>query len=88
MFVNQTAVTPTPDQCSNGTGITAEYNSTVEFLVPGVAYNVTAVDPSASSGASATGSAKSAATRLEIYNSALFGLVFLGMCFGVYVATL
>lgn len=82
--MNDSAINPSTDKCSNGTGITAEYNSTVEFLVPNVAYNITPVDPSASATASST--AKSdAATRFEMYFSGAWGLLIPIMGIGTWV---
>lgn len=80
--MNDSAITPSADKCSNGTGITAEYNSTVEFLVPNVAYNITAVDPSSSASASATGAAKSDASRFEMYVTGVWGLMIMIMGIG------
>ena len=77
MFVNTSAVTPAAEQCSNGTGITAEYNTTVEFGVAAVAYNVTAVNPNATSGApSGSASAKASdATQVKGVTIALFCVI-------------
>ena len=86
--MNASAVTPTAEQCSNGTGITAEYNTTVEFGVPSVAYNVTPVDPNASSGApsrsaSGTGAPTSDATLVMGVNTAFFGIVIVCLLVGL-----
>lgn len=85
MFVNQSSVTPLADKCFNGTGITVEYNSIVEYLVPAVIYNITAVDPSAS--VSATPSAKLSATRLVVYCTGIFK-IFMILTYSVWYTIL
>jgi hypothetical protein len=84
MFVNDTAATPTADQCTNGTGITAEYNTTVDFSVPGVTYNVTAVDPSVSNNSSSTNSPTSDATQFKVFSTTLFGMVIFCLCLWIF----
>ena len=69
MFVDNPPVIPTSEQCSNGNGITAEYNATVEYGVSNVRYNVTAVG---------TSTTQSQSTRqFKVANTVLFGILIL-----------
>jgi hypothetical protein len=83
MFVNASAVSPTADQCSNGTGITAEFNTTVEFAVPSVPYNITAVDPNASPSHSA-GTSASDAMQIKGVTTTLLCIVIACIIVGVF----
>ena len=80
--MNDSAIIPSTDKCSNGTGITAVYNSTVEFLVPNVAYNITPVEPSAST----TATVKSDATAsFKMHFSGVGGLLSVIVGIGMWV---
>ena len=58
------------------------YNSTVEFLVPNVAYNITPVDPSASTAATAKSDAMAS---FKMYFSGVGGILSLIMGIGMWV---
>lgn len=91
--MNDTASTPTADQCSNGTAISADYDPTAVFGVPSVAYNATSVQVSGSAAASsasvsATASANATTTptsdaTFQRVNSVAFGIVMLGLLVGM-----
>ena len=80
MFVNAPAVTPTSEQCSNGTGITMEFNTTVEFAVPSVPYNITPVDPNARNSSTPA----SDAAQIEGVTTTLFFIVIAGLIIGIF----
>jgi len=62
LFVNETAETPSSDQCSNSTQVTTEFNETATFGVPSVAFNETSVQGSESGSTSAAPSGSAAAS--------------------------